>query len=180
MGFSEKISGDILNASDLQVVWELVEERVISTASTTEDFTGLDGDTEGAYKLQYTIINDQGTGSAINLRLNSANAVGNRQFISGSSTTITGARDSAMDIGNAPATSSSAGEIVFPATRTGDARYCLFTRTSAQASIVLVLGAIYITTPAAGTNITAIGLVAATANAIGIGSVLRLYKRLKA
>ena len=157
--------------------WELAEERVITSASTTEDFT-VDGEADGGYMIEGVLVNDQGTGGAVNLRVNGANAVMNNQYISASGTSISTSRNSGVSwICSTTANKSTGFQVAIPVSRKDDARMVFTDSAQNESTMSKEMISASLTTPAASTAITSIGIGATAADNIGVGSVIRVWKR---
>jgi len=158
-------------------IWELIEERVISSASTTETFSSLNGNSDGSYMLQFALINDQGSSSNYNLQLNGSNWACDSERLTASGATVSSANGTEILICSAQTMEGSAGLLTIPALRTGDLRManCYWHERTGANTQTKWYG-YNITTPANSVNITSLGVTSTTASAIGIGSVLRLWK----
>lgn len=171
-----------IRGEQLKDIWEMVEEITIGSAVTTQDFTAtLDGDVDGAYMIEGRIVNDQVSNASINIRINSANWATNRQYNSASGTSVTASRDTATNMALAIANGGyTQFRTFFPCVITGDGRTCYTIETRGNTtSLANITFTHDITTPANSVNITSLGVASSIASGIGVGSVLRLWKRRK-
>ena len=161
--------------------WEMVEEIVIASAVTTQDFTAtLDGDVDGAYVIEGRVVNDQGSNAGLSMRINGATWAVNRQYLQATSTTISAARDTGIQFAFANATTATNFKVEINAIKTGDVRNAWTREARGSTTTIMVTNIVFdITTPANSVNITSLGLISDLASGIGIGSVLRLWKRVK-
>lgn len=158
--------------------FELVEENNISSAVQAYDFTGLDGDTEGTYILEIRVVNDNGGTASYAIRLNQANWAGRRQYHNASNTSVAAGRDTTIYLYSAVANGTTTIIQHFPAMKSGEVRQSIGRGANdAGASMASMTNTFDITTPSTATNITAIGIGANVASGIGVGSVLRLWKK---
>lgn len=155
----------------------LVEERIITTASQTEDFTGLDGDADGCYILEGRLVNDAGSGSNYSPRMNGSATAQNRQILSVESTSVGGGADTSGTFCGASSGAVTTFRAEIPVTKTGYQRNMLCNAAHlSSGSLAIFLSYLTITTPSNATNITSIGIGASVADGIGVGSVIRLWK----
>jgi len=157
--------------------WELVEEKVFAGGAQTYDITGLDGDADGGYMFEAATINDGGGYSDCTLRLNGATAIGHWQTVRYRNAVVTAASGSTLNILLSSSTSISVFFLTIPASRTGDARGGFIFCHDGGTTIQNWLKSFEFTTPASGTNITSIGLTSNIANGLGVGTVMRVWKR---
>ncbi len=158
--------------------WRLVEERIISTASTTEDFTGLNGDNDGTYMLEGRIVNDTASDSTVYVRLNQSDWGVNRQCMWADGTSVSAQRDTAAATFSVLANDTTSFIIQFPSVKTGEPRHAFaYSHYGSGTGIRIIQYYFHITTPSNTTNITAVGLRSDVTNGIGVNSVIRLWKR---
>jgi hypothetical protein len=176
---SNKVSGD----------WELIESITIAGAAETEkDFSTVLSDAAySGYKITANIANGYAGAAYYYLRYTRAgpvteNCVGTMQYITASSTAVSGARALAAP---APFGAAFQNQYVAPeATIENSAanigsRYMLARAGYGETTGTTVIDYVYhFTTPAQGTEIIGLGVYASQANGIGIGSILRLYGRI--
>lgn len=156
--------------------WVVVEELTITVAATTIDIPGLDGDNDGAYLLEGVLMNNTASNSSYYLRLNGADVVGNRLYLS-INPAYDAYRDTVMTLGAASAGNSGSFKLEFPISATGTDRYAnSHVIRNNNATIFIQRYGLNISTPNSATNITSIGMRASSVDAIGIGSVIRLWR----
>lgn len=160
---------------------QLVEETVISGAAVqNSDFsTVLAGDTDGYYMVTGTIVNDDGSANQIIPRLNGASIACNHQKQIATGTSMTAARST--DVHMIGCTAGHHGHFVFwiPKTETGTERCIIYNASrNDDANIRNDFGTMQINTPTTATEITSIGIGTNVTSGIGVGSVIRLWRKI--
>ena len=161
--------------------WELVEEKIIPSVTTTFDFdTTLDGNTDLSYFCTFNIMNGAALSVSYGMRINAASWGLTRQSLTFNGTSISTTRVT----GNVPFTLLSSAPntrgdfwIFYPNVRTtSGVRYCFYGTVNKESSVNISKGWCYISTPAIGTNFTSLGLFANQTDGIGQYSVGTLWK----
>lgn len=155
----------------------LVEERVITTASQTEDFTGLDGDADGLYIIEGRLVNGTGSSSNYSIRANGAAVAGSRQILSVEGSSVSGGADTSLTIVGAAAGNTADFEALMSSSVSGATRHLICRAANEGGTFGILLVNMKLTTPSSGTNITSVGVAASVADGVGVGSIIRLWKR---
>jgi hypothetical protein len=159
--------------------WELVDETTISSATQTWDSSTVAGDTDVSYKVVVRIINDTGNTIGYLIRLNGANWAGSRQSLTANGSSVSAGRDTTMTICQTDTNGIVAAVEVLICGVTGDKRnaYSISSERDTSSYQRGYLGFFNITTPNTATEITSIGVGADTANGIGVGSQIQVWRR---
>lgn len=160
--------------------WILVETQTLAGAATTVDFaTAVAGNTDYAYMIEGYIVNTAGAQTQIGLRLNGASIVGSRQVMYADNNVVGASRDATVAaMGIATNGKKAYIRYIIPMSKANLKRIAEFYYCQdADGSNVMGQGNVGLTTPADATEITSLGVVVTVANALGIGTILNLYKR---
>lgn len=157
--------------------WSLVETKVVASAIQTYDITVV-GDTDYQYMLVCRFVNDAGSTSSYNLRLNAANAAWTKQRIraEGSGALVSDAGTNITFGAGALAADATAHLDMIMTTKSGENMQCSWKEISGSGGDMTIGGSV-ITTPNAATAITSIGVAGSQANALGVGTIISLFKR---
>jgi len=159
--------------------WQLIDRTVVAGAAVqTYDFAptvAVSGNADLAYMIFGFVVNDDASTANIGLRLNGAAVANNRQYLTASSTTLAGARDTTVTFGALPTTKSMSFMLWIPKAATGNVRHCIVTTAfNSSTAIEKHEYAFDITTPSTATDITSLGIGADQASGIGLTSELNL------
>ena len=170
-------------------VMQLIEEiEIAGAAVTTQDFaTVLDGDVDGGYMIEMTVLNGAAAYSIYRPRINGAVCQTTRSRIFQTSTSLTGVYQTAagsnivLAFQSTTATGKQGSAIVtIPVSVSGLAqRFCTVVGSRGNDNTNRVERVDFdgiITTPSAAINIVSIGVMSDTASGIGIGSVFRFWR----
>lgn len=155
---------------------KLVGEIVVSSPTTSVNFTGLDGNAHGGYVLVAEAVS--GTASAttyqadINGDTTTANYTG--EALTASGTTVTGAVSSSRDLTYTPASLGAISLAVAHVSLINGYPYFNISEYRSD-NVVGIRG---LKKSSTVTNITSIGITANVTNGIGAGSKFRLYRRM--
>lgn len=172
--------GPLALLSDVTGAWELVEAKTVTANSTTLTFSGLDGDTDSAYMLVWSIINNAGANVFYSVQPNGVTSNQGGTF-SNWTTTFNSSTTSALTVGNGLDGGNSYGVAYFYASKSIDSiarkrgtwSQGTYTSAAAAASGTFVSSGIW---NESSTNVTSIEFESDSANGIGDGSRVCLYK----
>lgn len=161
----------------IQSGYELIEEIIVTSAVQTQDFaSALDGNNDGGYIIEIYLVNDDGSTSVVNLRINGADWAVTRSRLRQTGISVAGLRDNNINFG-APITSSEATFIIrIPKSSTGNRRHVISEVAEDSTNVVQSKYTFDVTTPTSATNITSLGIASTVVSGIGVDTVMRLYK----
>lgn len=167
--------------------WELIERKAIASAVQNADFTGLDGDTDENYMLTGMIRS--GAAADCTYSFNIPGAGPTASGFKSTAGTITGNTDAFFLSLNVPTTDKSTGEftVYYFADRGAGGntnhrlcRWESFSSDEAASSEEYRAGGSKLDIGVVTGNVTTLRVAASVANGIGVGSILNLYKSVKA
>jgi hypothetical protein len=152
----------------------LVAETIVSSAATSISFTGLDAIAHGGYVLTGHIINTSASTASYSFFMNNDTIQANYQYqyLVGS-----GASTAAGSANNASLLSAGAGvtaNFTLNIDPSSMSKTSIYGSVAATGSIVSA----FLEKTAVIANLTQLDIVGSVSNSIGIGSVIRLYRRL--
>lgn len=157
--------------------WSLVETKVVDSAIQTYDITVV-GDTAYNFMLVCRFVNDAGSASTYNLRLNAADVAWTKQRIraeGGGALVADSGTNISFGAGAAAANASAHLDMIMT-TKSGENMQCSWKEVSGSGGDMTIGGSV-VTTPSAATAITSIGVAGSQASALGVGTIISLFKR---
>ena len=173
--------GQVLPLGIVQDCWQLVEEKIISTAVQSVTFSGLDGDVDEIYLITASIKKGSAGGGSFFIQPNSDSGVNySYQFLRGVNVTVSAGRATWTGLGFAVAQTTGyqgIGKGILMA-KSGVQRHFLAERSGDMTGTTindnLEIAWLWSNT---GSNITSLLFSDSVANGIGIGSYITLYKK---